>query len=213
MGARSVSSMLVQNVILAASLVVSVVTLVFLVKYVRATKGIEKAAIDQAETTQELAKSASDQTKVSQELIRAANKQAEGSQAQAESGRELARWQREQWELDSRKQEWRELISTLTRCVEMIRVGQRSQNNAEWLQTVQAARGNASTVITDRLFITTEITRDGLRDKWDEIAKMPFPNGMASPDFQKKWHDLHKKLVELAQQDLESRSQRAPRSL
>jgi hypothetical protein len=48
-GVHNMGGLLAQNIILTANLVVGVIALVFLVKYVRATKGIEKAAIEQSE--------------------------------------------------------------------------------------------------------------------------------------------------------------------
>jgi hypothetical protein len=48
-GVRSMSSMLAQNLILMANLAVALWALAYLIKYVRATKGIEKAANAQSE--------------------------------------------------------------------------------------------------------------------------------------------------------------------
>ena len=67
-----------QTWIQAGGLAVSVVTLVFLIKYVRATKGIERAAVEQSQATNKLVRAADDQTKVSHELVKAANEQSEG---------------------------------------------------------------------------------------------------------------------------------------
>jgi len=62
----------------AGGLVVSFVTVIFLIKYVRATKGIQKAAVEQCRATNELVTAANEQTKVSLELVEAANEQSEG---------------------------------------------------------------------------------------------------------------------------------------
>jgi hypothetical protein len=51
-----------QTWIQAGGLVVSVVTLIFLIKYVVATKGIQKAAVEQAGLTNELVTAADEQT-------------------------------------------------------------------------------------------------------------------------------------------------------
>ncbi len=51
-----------QNIILLAGLLVQIVTLIFLVRYVRATKGIENAANEQTNGTQNLVKAANEQS-------------------------------------------------------------------------------------------------------------------------------------------------------
>jgi hypothetical protein len=68
----------VQTCIQTAALLVSVVTLGLLFMYVRATKGIEKAAVEQSRVTNELVAAANEQTNVSHALVRAANEQIEG---------------------------------------------------------------------------------------------------------------------------------------
>jgi hypothetical protein len=67
-----------QNWILLCGLAVNVATLVALLIYVAATKGIQKAAVEQARLTNELVTAANEQTKVSHELVTAANEQSEG---------------------------------------------------------------------------------------------------------------------------------------
>jgi hypothetical protein len=61
-----------------AGLVVQVVALCYLVKYVRATVGIQKAAVAQTQASQDLVRVGNDQVKVSQDLLKAANEQSEG---------------------------------------------------------------------------------------------------------------------------------------
>lgn len=67
-----------QNLIVFGTLAIQIVTLCYLVKYVRATVGIQKAAMEQTKASQDLVKVGSEQTRVSQELLKAANEQSEG---------------------------------------------------------------------------------------------------------------------------------------
>jgi hypothetical protein len=71
-------SPIVQNIVLLCGLVVQIVTLWYLIKYVRATVGIQNAAVAQTRASQDLVKVGNDQIKVSQELVKAANEQSEG---------------------------------------------------------------------------------------------------------------------------------------
>jgi hypothetical protein len=202
-----------QNVILSLAFALNVVTLIFLIKYVRATKGIQEAA----------------------------NKQTAASER-------LARWQPEQWRRDSRGQEWRELIGTLTTSVLKIEAGppphpfvprtvvERSagvlfrlsediiggMTAGEW----KAFRDEcsywrnealfaAARVISDRLLIADALEREHIREEWREIELMSgdlplYQENVTSTDgesatvtaFQQKWAQLRRKLVELARQDL-----------
>ena len=111
-----VGTPVVQNVILFLAFAVNVVTLIFLVKYVRATKGIQDAANKKTGVSQGLLGAALVQSEASRDLMAAANTQAAASER-------LARWQPEQWRRDSRGQEWRELIGTLTTSVSKIQAG------------------------------------------------------------------------------------------
>ena len=72
------TSLIVQDVIMLASLIVQIVTLCYLIKYVRATVGIQKAAVEQTKASQALVNVGHEQTRVSQELLKAANEQSEG---------------------------------------------------------------------------------------------------------------------------------------
>jgi hypothetical protein len=198
----------VQEAIMLGSLVVQIVTLCYLIKYVRATIGIQKAAV-----------------------------------AQTQASERLARWQPEQWRRDSRGQEWRELLGTLTTSVSKIlagppphpfvprRVGWRTgiglgeaimdqareaeashDERSHWLNEALFA---GERVIADRLLITDVLEREHIREGWIEIEVMSedlrlyqenatSTNGEAATitAFSGKWKQLRNKLVGLAQQDL-----------
>jgi|SRR5208337_1848886 len=182
-------SPIAQNIVLLCGLVVQIVTLCFLIKYVRATVGIQKAAI-----------------------------------AQAQASQDLAQWQRRQWELDSKEQEWRGLISTLTQCFHKIELAKAvapnvfAQATRQWVVRQEEGRRaliEAWGVIEDRLSIRDMLERERVREDWREIE---FMSGRAAPaksgetpavanpagvtDLQQKWLALHRKLVRAAQADL-----------
>jgi hypothetical protein len=67
-----------QNVIALLGLLLQVATLCFLIVYVRATIGIQKAAVAQTQASRDLVKVGNEQTRISQDLLKAANEQSEG---------------------------------------------------------------------------------------------------------------------------------------
>jgi hypothetical protein len=187
-----VGTPLAENVILFLAFGVNVVTLVFLIKYVRATKGIQEAANKQTEVSQGLLGAALAQSDASRGLMAAAN-------AQAAASERLARWQPEQWRRDSRGQEWRELIGTLTTSVTKIEAGPSphpfaprtaaagmagsAQQMMDRLMEAVALRSERShwlneallageRVISDRLLITDVLEREHIREEWREIEVM-----------------------------------------
>jgi hypothetical protein len=179
-------SAIVQNIILLGGLVVQIVTLLYLIKYVRATKGIEESANKQTEVSQGLLKAANDQTEASQELMAVAN-------AQARSSEIMARWQPEQWRRDSRGQEWRELVGALTASVSKIEAGppphpfaprpggaplvdqltemmnEQFSIHKEFSHWLNDALLGAARVLSDRLFITDVLEREHIREEWREV--------------------------------------------
>jgi hypothetical protein len=71
-------SPIVQSIALFGGLVVQIVTLCYLIKYVRATIGIQRAAVAQTRAGQDLVRAANDQAEVTRELVEAADEQSEG---------------------------------------------------------------------------------------------------------------------------------------
>jgi hypothetical protein len=200
-------SAVAQNIILLGGLVVQVATLCYLIKYVRATKGIEEAANQQAVVSRGLLKAANDQTRANQDLMAVAN-------AQSKSSEELARWQPEKWRRDSRGQEWRELIGTLTKCAEEIESAKRmtqaqgapfaalsKERAGRTRELLEAAR----VVLRDRLFIRDVVEREKIDNEWNEVQAYyrPLNTDFGNlPDFQQKWGQLHEKLLKAACEDL-----------
>jgi hypothetical protein len=161
------ASLIVQDVIMLASLIVQIVTLCYLIRYVRATVGIQRAAVQQ--------------TKASQDL---------------------AQWQRRHWELDSKKQEWRELIGTLTECFQkkdLSRKGGRTPKALDFYEEGLLAEFAAERVITDRLFITQFVEAEHVLGDWRKIVDMGPNEADASAQ---RWKELYSKLVRAAKGDL-----------
>ncbi|MGD0456850.1 MAG: hypothetical protein ABSC21_03795 [Terriglobia bacterium] len=71
-------SPIAQNIVMLGGLVVQIVTLCYLIKYVRATVGMQKAAGAQTQASQDLVKVGNEQAQASRELVKAANEQSEG---------------------------------------------------------------------------------------------------------------------------------------
>jgi hypothetical protein len=170
-------SVIAQNIILLGCLVVQVVTLRYLIKYVRATVGIQKAAGEQTQASQD-----------------------------------LARWQRTQWDLDNRKQEWRELIEVWVRCAHRIESAKRSAQastfapfNKGAAQPIQEALGAAQAVLSNRLYIRDAVQKENLGSMWREIEGYYQPATTNFSDlsgFQEKWSVLHERLFTAAKTDL-----------
>ena len=71
-------SPIVQDFIMLGGLVVQIVTLCYLVKYVKATVGIQKAGAEQTKASQDLVRAAKGQAEMSRELVEASDDQSEG---------------------------------------------------------------------------------------------------------------------------------------
>jgi hypothetical protein len=207
-------SLTAQNIILVGGLVVQIVTLYYLIKYVRATKGIQEASNKQTELSQGLLGAADAQMEVSRDLMAAAN-------AQAAASEKMARWQPEQWRRDSRGQDWKELVGALTECVLQIENAPLAPNVfatgvvAGRSTMIRGALMDAARALNDRLFITDALEKEHIRVGWREIEAMantlpiyiPTPQEVnaRSPsitDFQQKWEAFHRMLVSAAQADL-----------
>lgn len=131
----------------------------------------------------------------------------------------LAKWERERWELDSRREEWRRLLGTLTTCVHRImtaKCGPQSQKFPASLgwesdDAIREALLEAAQVIQNRVFVRDELLSFNLEDAWKEIEKQgDFPPVAINAnvtvfnftDFQQNWKHLHNRLVEAARRDL-----------
>ena len=148
----------------------------------------------------------------------------QASDKQAKATQDLARSQRQQWELDSRKEEWRELIDTLTQCFHKVELAKASlpypsvSAPPQWVVVPGEARRallEAVGVISNRLFIKDVLEKERVREDWREIELMSEGSAPVSrdhtagvagsagvTDLQQKWVTLHRKLVRAALTDL-----------
>lgn len=116
--------------------------------------------------------------------------------------RQLKSWEREQWILDSKKAEWKELIGTLcqsARCMldnsplgleVSVRTGEQDRKNYE-------ADSEARKTIQDRIFIAKQMQEEKIIERWQLL--------LAEGDISKfwgNWNELHAALVKAAQEDL-----------
>jgi hypothetical protein len=139
-----------------------------------------------------------------------------------------ARTQQKGWEKNSKKEEWRELRSTLERCQQKIKsvkvaVPNLGDMSGEAYDEVREAELEGARVIQDRLFILELLQNNKVKEDWDEIqklAELPGPSpGMvydksnmppaktaqstfSVTTFNARWVAMHSKLVNLARKDL-----------
>jgi hypothetical protein len=107
------------------------------------------------------------------------------------------RQRRREWIKDNKKQEWRELISTLSKSFRYI------LNNSFGLISDEQERGifqadfEATSAIEDRIFIAHQIQRENISERWRLLV--------AEKDWSRMleyWNSLHKALVMAAHEDL-----------
>lgn len=119
---------------------------------------------------------------------------------------QLKSWQREQWVLDSRKAEWRELIGTLcqsARCMSdnwynaAFDVEPDSQGMAHMQHLWSGADSEAVKTIQDRIFIADRMQKEQILERWQKLA-----SDADMSRFEKGWNELHVALVKAAQDDL-----------
>ncbi len=104
-----------------------------------------------------------------------------------------------EWRRDNKKQEWRELISTLSRSVRYI-----LDNSPEHLTAIGGeqqkglvqANAEARSVIEDRIFIAHQVQSGNILERWQLFA--------SEHDFSRMveyWNHLHDDLVATAHKD------------
>jgi hypothetical protein len=90
-------------------------------------------------------------------------------------------WQRKQWVLDNKKQEYRELLTTLTRChaaitrltslVETPMVIPDRNRSADYNSLLET-HAEALNVIRDRIFIADNVKRMDILNRWLQATKL-----------------------------------------
>jgi hypothetical protein len=120
--------------------------------------------------------------------------------------RSMRSWQREQWLLDKKTAEYKELLTTLAASVESM-----AQNSPDFGVKLPSlltddqqrlaydmAAGQARRTITDRIFIKKQVQAAVVVDLWQDLAGQ---RDLRS--FWDKWYWLRHKIIETARDDLE----------
>jgi hypothetical protein len=115
-----------------------------------------------------------------------------------------SRQRRREWLLDSKKQEWRELIGTLARCIHYIQnnpPGYLLASSAEQQKGVLQANTDARSVIEDRIVIAHHMQSGNILERWQLTISEGDFSAVAN-----HWYRLHADLVNTARKDCELRS-------
>ncbi len=121
--------------------------------------------------------------------------------------RQLRSWQREQWGLEARKAEWRELLTTLCGCVNTCGISlltgepgdRRAIRDGQELKYSEA-NAEAHKIIGDRIFIAERVRSDKVIDQWESIVHAETVDA-----FWTNWDQLHAALVKAALDDMKIR--------
>jgi hypothetical protein len=115
-------------------------------------------------------------------------------------------WQRKQWVLESKKGEWRELISCLSQSAHFILNnsphligpgGMGGLKSGEQERQSDEAIDRGHTVIADRIFIADIMEREKIGDRWLAVVKHRDVN-----KFWSGWTELHRVLLKAARSGL-----------
>jgi len=138
---------------------------------------------------------------------------------QTAESRMLAKWQRQQWQLDSRKQEWMELVGALTRCAQKI-IDARSnvkEIGGVWDPYLKPAKQEGERIISDRLFISDSLERNKIKSDWESFNEVSLERTEKEPEVVELgrklsdcWNNLRHKLMELAKADLNTEERVSP---
>jgi hypothetical protein len=114
-------------------------------------------------------------------------------------------WQRKQWLLDSKKAEYRELLSVLSQAAHYIlnnsplqvpnTLGSLKSGEQQRLSDEAADRGHA--IISDRIFIADVIAREKIEQRWVAVLKEKRVD-----TFWNAWEELHGLLLKVSRKDL-----------
>jgi hypothetical protein len=120
--------------------------------------------------------------------------------------RQLKSWQREQWILDSKKAEWKELIGTLCRSARSMlkdfpfaayEIETSDKRMTEMLNLWVDEDSEAEKTIQDRIFIADRVQKEDILNRWRKVVSERDVNR-----FEKGWNELHAALVKAALDDL-----------
>jgi len=120
--------------------------------------------------------------------------------------RQLKSWQREQWVLEAKKAEWRELIGILCQSKNRAELHISTGSDGEGItvregeasRIVDEADAEAKRTIEDRIFISEKVKNAKILSDWLMLMA-----ASTYPVFYDRWSDLHTKMVKLAMEDLQ----------
>jgi hypothetical protein len=80
------------------------------------------------------------------------------------------RYQKDRWIADSQKKEWKELMGAIDQAFEQIT---EAQNDSVYTrdEQIEAAKGKASLLFLDRIFIADEVVNNDLQEKFNVIVE------------------------------------------
>lgn len=111
-------------------------------------------------------------------------------------------WQQKQWMLDRRKEEWRELLTTLTRSfVTICKYGPMSVLDSDDMRAVDEAQTVAQTTIRDRVFIAREVKELNISETWAKAARA-FEKDRTFMPFAEQYALINARIVDAATKDL-----------
>lgn len=118
-------------------------------------------------------------------------------------GAYLARsWDQRRWFLNNRKEEYRELLATLTaissRYLEVRGHGGLNAINPDEQRELNAARGDGGRIILSRIFVAEQIHQCEIHLKWKSLFDEPFD----PKQFAEKMRTLHETILSAARSDL-----------
>jgi hypothetical protein len=112
-------------------------------------------------------------------------------------------WQQKQWMLDRRKEEWRELLTTLTASFVTIckLTGPMRALDGNDMRELDEAQTVAQTTIRDRIFIAKEVKELKICETWMAAARA-FEKDMIYMPFAEQYAVINAKIVDAATKDL-----------
>ncbi len=112
-------------------------------------------------------------------------------------------WQQKQWMQDRRKEEWRELLTTLTRSFATICkfTGPVMVLDEDDMRTLDEAQTVAQTTIRDRIFIAKEVKELEIYETWVKAARA-FEKDMTYMPFAEQYAVINAKIVDAATKDM-----------
>jgi hypothetical protein len=107
-----------------------------------------------------------------------------------------SRQRRQEWVKDNKKQEWRELISTLSQSFHYIKNNSFGLVSGEQEKGCMEADAEARRAIESRIFVARQIQRENVLERWQLLA--------AERDWGRMiqyWSELHATLIKTAHKD------------